>query len=193
MQEKTQGLTFYSSQHPDELRPLVHTIWEFLLPTLSTTFSDARSDQQLWHDCLQGIVEAACLTSSLNLAFNTSAFVRTLANFTSLHEPHKMRMPNVHALRKLLLIPDRVGQRPNMLLCCDCVSVMSCIAMCSLEKFKPDAIFLEIRDHKKVQLCRLWIRNITAFQAGLLSEALAAGFVKSWSCCTSTHACYHEL
>jgi hypothetical protein len=114
-QAKTQGLTFYTSQHPDELRPLIQTIWEFLLPTLSTTFSDAWSDQQLWHDCLQGLVEAACLTCSLGLALNTSAFVRTLANFTSLHEPHNMRMPNVHALRKLLSIPDRVGTLSTVL------------------------------------------------------------------------------
>lgn len=112
MQEKTQGLTFYSAQHPDELRPLVQSIWEFLLPTLSTTFTDAGSDQLLWHECLQGLVEAACLTCCLGLDFIASAFVRTLANFTSLHEPQSMRMLHAHALRQLLTIPDRVGALP---------------------------------------------------------------------------------
>lgn len=113
VQAKTQGLTFYSSQHADELRPLVQTIWEFLLPTLSTTFSEAGSDQLLWQECLQGLVEAACLTCSLGLAFIASTFVRTLANFTSLHEPQSMRMQHAAALRHLLHIPDRVGARPG--------------------------------------------------------------------------------
>jgi hypothetical protein len=114
MQEKTQGLTFYSAAHPDELRPLVQTIWEFLLPTLSTTFTDAGTDQLLWHECLQGLVEAACLTCCLGLDFIASAFVRTLANFTSLHEPQSMRMLHAHALRQLLTIPDRVGALPTI-------------------------------------------------------------------------------
>jgi hypothetical protein len=53
VQEKTQGLQFYSAQHPDELRPLVQSLWEFVLPTLATTFSDAGADQLLWQQCLQ--------------------------------------------------------------------------------------------------------------------------------------------
>ena len=58
---------------------------------------------------MQGLVEAASLACALGLDFISAAFVRTLANFTGLHEPQSMRMPHAHALRQLLTIPDRVG------------------------------------------------------------------------------------
>lgn len=64
LQEKTQGLTFYSAADPGELRPLVQTLWEFVLPTLATTFSDAGADQLLWQQCLQ----ARCRSSRALLA-----------------------------------------------------------------------------------------------------------------------------
>ena len=60
VQEKTQGLTFYSASHPGELRPLVQSLWEFVLPTLSTTFSEAGSDQLLWQQCLQVRLGSLC-------------------------------------------------------------------------------------------------------------------------------------
>ena len=64
---------------------------------------------------MQGLTEAACLASCLDLDFIAAAFVRTLANFTALHEPQRMRMPHAHALRHLLLLPDRVGAPPAFL------------------------------------------------------------------------------
>lgn len=109
MQEKTQGLQFYSASHPEELRPLVQSVWEYILPTLAKTFSEAGADPGLWRECLQGLVEATCLTAALGFSFITSAFVRTLANFTSLHEPQNMAVQNAHALRHLLSVPERIG------------------------------------------------------------------------------------
>lgn len=53
IQEKTQGLQLVAAQYGDELRPLVQSLWEFTLPTLATAFSDAGTDQLLWHECLQ--------------------------------------------------------------------------------------------------------------------------------------------
>jgi hypothetical protein len=58
---------------------------------------------------VQGLVEASCLTCCLDLDLVSAAFVRTLANFTSLHDPQAMRMQHAHALRQLLTIPDRIG------------------------------------------------------------------------------------
>lgn len=112
LQEKTQGLQFYSASHPDELRPLVQSVWEYILPTLAKTFSEAGTDPGLWRECLQGLVEATCLTGALGFVFITSAFVRTLANFTSLHEPQSMQIQNAHALRHLLTVPERIGVPP---------------------------------------------------------------------------------
>lgn len=109
VQEKTQGLQFYSASHPDELRPLVQSVWEYILPTLAKMFSEAGADPGLWRECLQGLVEATCLTAALGFSFITSAFVRTLANFTSLHEPQSMQIQNAHALRHLLSVPERIG------------------------------------------------------------------------------------
>jgi hypothetical protein len=109
MQEKTQGLTFYSASHPDELRPLIQSIWEYVLPTLSKAFSAAGADSIVWRECLQGLLEAACVTAVLGFSFISSTFIRTLANFTSLHEPQNMHMQNAHALRQLLLAPERIG------------------------------------------------------------------------------------
>lgn len=112
MQEKTQGLNFYSASHPDELRPLMQSVWEYVLPTLSQAFSSAGVDATVWSECIQGLSEAGCVTAVLGFRFISSAFIRAVANFTSLHEPQLMSMQNAHALRQLLHIPQRIGAYP---------------------------------------------------------------------------------
>lgn len=111
VQEKTQGLTFYSASHPDELRPLMQSVWEYVLPTLSQAFSSAGLDATVWSECIQGLAEAGCITAVLGFRFISSAFIRAVANFTSLHEPQLMSMQNAHALRQLLHVPQRIGAR----------------------------------------------------------------------------------
>jgi len=91
LKEKARGQQFYVTTDPDALRPLVAFAWEYLLPMLSTFFTDS-ADQLLTNECLAGLVAASCLACAMGIRFEATAFINTLAKFTCLHEPGTMQV-----------------------------------------------------------------------------------------------------
>lgn len=157
LRDKTKNLTFYPAQDPHEARPLVEAIWEYVLPTLSTLFSES-PDQLLLNECLQGLVEASCLTCGLHLSFISAAFIRTLANFTSLHEPHNMKIKNAHALRQLLTIPERVGNQlhDNWIMVLRCLSRWALMSQIASGSPTDLALFATIDPAKQHEVRKSW-------------------------------------
>jgi brefeldin A-inhibited guanine nucleotide-exchange protein len=108
LREQAKGATFYEAQDGEAVRPMVDVAWAPTLGALSILFEEEDNDFFV-AQVLGGFEAAVGLTSRLNMAMLQSTFVSSLARFTMVHAPARMRVKHALALRALLRVADVEG------------------------------------------------------------------------------------
>lgn len=98
LREQAKGATFYEAKDGEAVRPMVDAAWAPTLGALSVLFEEEDNDFFV-AQCLGGFEAAVGLTSRLGMTMLQATFVSSLARFTMLHAPSRMKLKHALALR----------------------------------------------------------------------------------------------
>ena len=98
LREQAKGATFYEAKDGEAVRPMVDAAWAPTLGALSVLFEEEDNDFFV-AQCLGGFEAAIGLTSRLSMTMLQATFVSSLARFTMLHAPSRMKLKHALALR----------------------------------------------------------------------------------------------
>ena len=108
LREQAKGAKFYEAKDSEAVRPMIDVAWAPTLGALSVLFEGEDNDFFV-AQCLGGFEAAIGLTSRLNMTMLQSTFISSLARFTTVHAPSRMRVKHALAFRALLHVADAEG------------------------------------------------------------------------------------
>ena len=103
LREQAKGATFFEAKDGEAVRPMIDVVWAPTLGALSVLFEEEDNDFFV-AQCLGGFESAVALTSRLNMKMLQATFVSSLARFTMLHAPSRMKLKHALALRYVLVL-----------------------------------------------------------------------------------------